>query len=138
MRISDTDQPVHSRILVSTFVIDPMKRIITRLQSMVHYRKHPLFHFDLDLGVMVTQNVAHGPGKFEVAIVKILNSARLMWANAYRCVRKECIFIEVFIYMYRLRGINIVYTNSLVNIGVSLMCSMPQMMSVTVNVQNGM
>ena len=49
---------------------------LTRMQSMVHHRKYPpLFTFDLDLGVMVTQNVAeylphhvtHGPGKFEAA-----------------------------------------------------------------------
>ena len=42
----------------------------------MHHRKYPLFHFDIDLGVMVTQNVAeypshhvtHVPGKFEVAM----------------------------------------------------------------------
>ena len=42
---------------------------------MVHHGKYQLFTFDLDLGVMVTQNVAeypphhviHGPGKFEMA-----------------------------------------------------------------------
>ena len=37
--IKDVDQPVHSCSLVSAFVIDPMKRNITRLQSMVHHRK---------------------------------------------------------------------------------------------------
>ena len=48
----------------------------TKIQSMVHHRKYPLFTFDLDLGVMVTQNVAeyhshyvtHGPGKFDMAM----------------------------------------------------------------------
>ena len=43
---------------------------------MVHHPKYPFFTFDLDLGVMVTQNVAeypshhvtHGPGNFEVAM----------------------------------------------------------------------
>ena len=46
------------------------------MQSMEHHRKYPLFTFDLDLGVMVTQNVeeypshhvTHGPGKFGVAM----------------------------------------------------------------------
>ena len=48
----------------------------TKIQSMVHHRKYPLFTFDLDLGVMATQNVAeyhshhvtHEPGKFDMAM----------------------------------------------------------------------
>ena len=48
---------------------------LTRMQSLVHLTNTSFFTFELDLGDMVTQNVAkypphhvtHGPGKFEVA-----------------------------------------------------------------------